>query len=466
MRSAGVRARATGLAMVAVAIAATIGSIVLVTTLRGSLIDEVDRANLSRADDIATQWASENELIVLGVGFDNFTFAAVFDATGFYADTDSTAEADALLSSIQTFNEPFDNALVLEDTLGSENLRSIALLADDPDGIDETTVDRLGDEDPIILVSTSLDPVDDTVGGVLIGAAVVGPSFVLLVGLLTWILIGRSLRPVEDIRSEVENISATGLDRRVPEPRNDDEIARLATTMNHMLGRLEQSQRAQQQFVADASHELRSPLASMSTILDVAERHGTDDEWPDTAADLQRETSRMRRMVDDLLLLARADAGRSSRDGLLSADALVDLDDLVLEVVAAIPAPEQTLIDTSGVSAGLVKGNRDQLQRVVINLVDNALRHCADRVVVAVAEVDGRVVCSVADDGPGIPTEQRRAVFDRFVRLDDARSRDAGGSGLGLAIADEIIAAHQGSITVSEAEIGGALFTVSLPAHS
>lgn len=461
MHPAGVRMRASILAVLAVSIAVVVGTIVLITTLRGSLVEEVDRANLSRADDIATQWFSENELIVLGAGFDNATFAAVFDSTGFYEFTDSSAEIDSLLAFIPEFGEAFDGALPLDETIGSDNVRSIALWADDPDGIEGKTIDDLEPSDPIILVATSLDPVDETVRDVLVGALILGPVFVLLVGVLTWVLTGRSLQPVEDIRREVETISSSDLDRRVPVPGTADEIERLAATMNDMLGRLQRSHETQQVFVADASHELRSPLASMSAILDVAKRHGTDDEWPETAADLKRETNRMRRLVDDLLLLARADSA-----SIAMATELVDLDDLVLDAVLSLPETVRGKVDTTGVSAGLVRGNRDQLQRVMINLVDNALRHAREHVRVQVVEVDGRVVITVADDGPGIPLELREAIFDRFTRLDDARSRDAGGSGLGLAITREIIMAHEGTISVADAPSGGAEFTVSLPSHS
>ncbi|MFT7473299.1 MAG: signal transduction histidine kinase [Verrucomicrobiales bacterium] len=449
--------------MVAVTIAVIVGTAILLTTLRGSLIDEIDRSNLSRVDDITSQWDSENELIVLGAGFDTFTFAAVLDTEGYYDVTDPDIESNRVLQSITRLGQPMTIDFDLNETSGDDRLRAIAVLATEPGFISDRPP-QLEPDDSVVFVGSSLEPVDATVLQVLIGATIIGPLFVLLVGVLTWFLTGRSLRSVEAIRREVENISSTGLDRRVPEPTSKDEIGRLAGTMNRMLVRLETSQHAQQQFVSDASHELRSPLASMSAILDVAERHGSTNEWPQTASDLQRETGRMRRMVDDLLLLARADAGqRSSALAPGSMRSLVDLDVVVLDVIRTTPRPDGISIDATRVSAGLASGNPDELRRVVINLLDNAIRHAASVARVAVREEGSAVMFTVEDDGPGIAAQDRSSVFDRFVRLDDARSRDAGGSGLGLAIAREIMTAHGGSIEVGESDLGGARFTCSLP---
>lgn len=463
MSRLGVRGFATSLAMFAVTIAAILGIVLLLITLRGSLIDEIDRSNLSRMDDMAEQWDSENEFIALGAGFDTFTFAAATDATGYYETTDDSVDFQTLRDSVTDLGVAVTLELdTASDTGGS--YRTFAVLADDPERVVSDV--NLGQDDTLLFVASSLEPVATTLRRVGVGAAIVAPVFVILVGLLTWLLTARSLRSVEAIRTEVESISARGLDRRVPEPRTDDEVGRLASTMNQMLSRLEASHTAQQRFVSDASHELRSPLASMAAMLDVAERHGTAEDWPETAAGLQRETNRMRRMVDDLLLLARADGSSGPSKESANATSLIDLDDVVLDVVGVRPPTAGISIDTQGVSAGLTMGKPDELRRVVINLVDNAVRHASRTVRVSLGETDGRVRLLVEDDGPGIAAQNHERVFDRFVRLDDARAREAGGSGLGLAISREIATAHGGEITVGTSSLGGAKFTFLLPAHS
>jgi signal transduction histidine kinase len=267
----------------------------------------------------------------------------------------------------------------------------------------------------------------------------------------------RALAPVERIRREVEQITGDRLDRRVPEPRARDEIHRLALTMNQMLGRLQDSRHRQQQFVADASHELRSPLASIRQGAEVARAHPGALPEGELADAVLEESGRMQRLVEQLLLLTRADEGavvRTLQD--------VDLDDLALTEARRVRRKGLD-VDTTGVSAGRVRGDTTSLAQVVRNLVDNAARHADRSVTVTVREVADAVELSVEDDGPGIPEDQRERVFERFVRLDEARARDAGGSGLGLAIVKEIVTAHGGTVAVSSARLGGASFVVRLP---
>ena len=237
------------------------------------------------------------------------------------------------------------------------------------------------------------------------------------------------------------------------------EIARLAATMNDMLDRVEGSQLQQRRFVSDASHELRSPLAALRTRLEVELRQ-PDPDWSSAAAAAVDDAARMQRLVEDLLLLARSDDGQ-----LPIRRTLVDLDDVVFDVVAEVDRGPIS-VETSEVSAGLVEGDADHLRRVLRNLVENALRHASSTVSISLAEVEGRVMCFVDDDGPGVPEAAREVVFERFIRLDDARSRDEGGSGLGLAISSEIVAAHGGRLAVGEAPLGGARFGLELPSAS
>ena len=261
---------------------------------------------------------------------------------------------------------------------------------------------------------------------------------VAVVALTTWFAVGRALAPVEAIRREVDAISAAQLHRRVPQPKADDEIGRLAATMNRMLERLESARNSQRRFVSDASHELRSPITTIRQHAEVALAH------PDrvTAAELAEvvlaEQQRMQRLVEDLLLLARAD------EHVPLPRAAVDLDDLAFEEGHRLRSATSKRVDTSGVNAVRVQGDADALRRMVRNVGENAVRHASSRVDVTLVERGEEVVLTIDDDGPGIPATERARVLQRFVRLDDARSRDEGGSGLGLSIVDEVVRAHGG----------------------
>jgi signal transduction histidine kinase len=282
---------------------------------------------------------------------------------------------------------------------------------------------------------------------------------------VVWVLVGRTLRPVEQIRTQVASIGMRQLDRRVPVPPSGDEIARLAATMNDMLARLETSVRRQQQFVADASHELRTPLTRMRTELEVDERDPQRSDPAATRRSQLDEIAGLQRMIEDLLLLARSDAGTTATE-----TEPVDLDDLVLdEVDAAQIGPARNAaspavrVDASGVSAAQVSGSPQELRRVVRNLLDNARRHARSVVAVTLDERAGEARLVVGDDGPGIPPEDRVRVFERFTRLDESRT-GAGHAGLGLAIVQEIVSRHRGRVTIDDSPLGGARVTVILPA--
>jgi signal transduction histidine kinase len=295
--------------------------------------------------------------------------------------------------------------------------------------------------------------------------AVGTPVLLGAIAVATWTFVGRSLRPVEAIRSTVQGITAGGLDGRVPVPAGDDEVSRLAVTMNSMLARLEASQRSQRRFVADASHELRSPVATLRAAAHVW-RGQVDPEFAELVAS---ESGRLEALVGDLLLLARADEGRLVGAGAVE----VDLDEVVEAEAVRVRA-------VSGGSPGVrvttvparVRGDAGALTRAVRNLVDNAVRHAGGVVELAVAVEDGdtaggpaggTAVVTVADDGPGIPAGDRERVLERFVRLDESRQRGAGGTGLGLAIVAEVAAAHGGSVEVGERPGGGASLRLRLP---
>ncbi|MER6107210.1 sensor histidine kinase [Streptomyces hirsutus] len=274
------------------------------------------------------------------------------------------------------------------------------------------------------------------------------PLLAALVAGMTWVVTGRALRPVAGIREEMAAITASeDLKRRVPEPGTHDEIARLARTTNETLAALETSVERQRRFVADASHELRSPIASLRTQLEVAAAH---PELLDLDGAVE-DTVRLQHLAADLLLLARLDAGERP------VDARVDLAALAREEAAG-----RTGVTVDAESAE-VAGSRGQLARVLGNLLDNGRRHARETVSVSVRREGDRAVLAVADDGDGVAEADRERIFERFVRLDAARSRDDGGAGLGLAIARDVAVRHGGTLTVGAAPSGGALFELRLP---
>lgn len=279
------------------------------------------------------------------------------------------------------------------------------------------------------------------------------PLLLAVVAAVTWLVTRWALRPVESIRSELAEIMHGDLSRRVPEPAARDEIARLAATTNETLAALEQSAERQRRFIADAAHELRSPIASLRTQLEVAQAHPGLLELDGLLSD----TVRLEHLAADLLLLARLDAGEQPRSD------RIDLALLVREELG------HRVGDRAPVGAGLpreplvITGSRTQIARVLGNLVDNAQRHAATAVRVTVERRGDRVVLAVADDGRGVPEADRERIFQRFVRLDDARSRDDGGAGLGLAIVRDVVQRHGGTIRVDSADSGGARFVVEFP---
>ncbi|MGW5081398.1 sensor histidine kinase [Micromonospora echinospora] len=289
------------------------------------------------------------------------------------------------------------------------------------------------------------------------------PLLVAGLGVVAWRVVGATLRPVEQLRSGAAEITGRAGAERLPVPAGQDEIHRLAVTLNDMLDRLAASRDRQRAFVADAAHELRSPLTNMRTELEVARRLGDDTDWPAVADDLLADTERLSRLVDDLLLLARLD----EQDARPAPVGPVELGELLRAVAARYPSPPLRLTLPDGPL--WVEGDAGELRRVLVNLVDNALRHARTGLELDVSGPDGAYhLVTVTDDGPGIPAADRERVFARFTRLDDARARDAGGAGLGLAIVRELVRRAGGAVELADATPGAAApglrATVRLPA--
>jgi signal transduction histidine kinase len=299
-------------------------------------------------------------------------------------------------------------------------------------------------------ISRSTDVVTDLL---IIGC----PFIVVLVGLVAYWLTGRALQPVRAMSGRVAKIGGSDLDARIAVPPAGDDISQLAETMNAMLQRLQSASETQRRFVADASHELRSPLATIRAVHEDGNAHPEATDWSTMSADVLAETGRLDKLVADLLLLARIDEG-----GPTIAAEDVDLDDVVALEAGRLRKIGAVCVEMSLQPARVV-GDRSQLERLVRNLTENAVRHAGSQVRLAVRTNGVSARIEVSDDGPGIPPYARERVFERFVRLDESRARDSGGSGLGLAIAREIVTAHGGHIAVRDAK-PGACMVVTLPA--
>lgn len=308
-----------------------------------------------------------------------------------------------------------------------------------------------------ILVGAGIEAVESTIKTVLELLAGAAPIVIAVSAGATYLLVGRSLRSVDAIRARVADISSSDLAERVPVPSNFDEISALAVTMNEMLARIEAGHDAQRRFVGDASHELRSPVTAILSALDVAAAHPEFLNEELATSTLRPEAERMESLVEDLLLLARAD-----ESGLTLGRKDVDLDDVASSEMGRLLRETALTVEADLAPTRLV-GDPGGLSRVLRNLLENAARHATSRVELRVYPEGGYAVVTVADDGPGIPEADRAHVFDRFVRRDSARARSGGGTGLGLAIVAEVIAAHGGTVTIGDRPDGGALMTVRIP---
>lgn len=438
----GVRFRSALAAGVVVAVASVLAGGVLLVTARGILLDNVTGA----ASDRATQVAAAIRTGQAPPVSSDRTVYQVLNSSG------QVLTASALLSGEPAISDlrPAPGVRQLETQeleIGHDTpYRIVAMGVTTPSG------------SRIVLAAESEDVVTDATEAMLVALLLGMPVLALVVAGATFLFVGRTLRPVEAMRRQAATITTRSLHTRLPVPATEDEIAALAATMNTMLDRIEASTAAQRQFVADASHELRSPLATIHANADLLAAAGLDADPARSVDRIQSESGRMARLVDDLLLLARVDDQTGSvRQG------DVDLDDLVYAARERIAVERPDLTVTGTVQPVRVTGDPDQLHRALRNLVDNAVRHARSTVTVTLAEDDGQAEIVVANDGPPIPAADRERIFDRFVRLDDSRSRDGGGSGLGLSIARDIVAAHGGVLTVADLPAGAAMH-ISIPA--
>ncbi|HEY3001078.1 MAG TPA: ATP-binding protein, partial [Kribbellaceae bacterium] len=447
VRRSGVRGRSTAAAVAVVAVALALGAAVLLLLLQRTLVTSVADQAQARAVDVASQVREE------GDGGLARELIANIRPTQLIQVVDQRDRVIAS-SSPRTHEAPLSADRPPSGQTVSNQVGGMPLLDDDhPYLIVARGTDFHGVRFTVV-VASSLETQRETVATVTTYLLIGIPVLLALVGVATWVLVGRALRPVEQIRARVHGIDVEQLAERVPVPAAEDEIARLAVTMNEMLDRLQSGQETQRRFVADASHELRSPIASLTAALDVINADPTGRSAFELHQVMQAETERMRRLVEDLLLLAKADD-----TGLQIQRTDVDLDDLVdaeLRRLRSAGGPEIEGV----VPAVRISGDAAKLSQVIRNLADNAVRAARSKVRFTLAEHAGTATVVVEDDGEGIPESERARVFERFVRLDASRDRGSGGSGLGLAIVREVVRGHGGTVDVSVSPLGGARFVV------
>jgi signal transduction histidine kinase len=402
--TAAVRFRITALAALVTFVVLGASGVGLVVAQRHFLVRDLENALRQRADDLEELVAADRVPARLGAVADDTATQVVTLDGSVVAASPNLDDASRPIAPAPARGRREVLRTVDELPVDDDSFRVLSRRVETSNGA------------RVVHVAGSLDEIGES-GDVLRELLLVAvPAMTALLAALVWWLVGRTLRPVEE---------AAERERR---------------------------------FVADASHELRSPLTRIRSEIEVDRAHPERADLAATQRSVLEEATALELLVDDLLHLARSDAGRAP-----AVDAAVDLDDIVLRHVARLRADGRVRVDASDVSAAQVRGDAAALDRAVANLVDNAARHATTTVTLTLAEHDGAAVLGVGDDGPGIPVDRRDVVFERFARLDDARSRTTGGTGLGLAIAREVARHHGGDVTIDDEHADGARFVLRLP---
>ncbi|MGY2743197.1 sensor histidine kinase [Pseudarthrobacter sp. O4] len=448
----GVRKRATATALGVVAMALLVGGVTLLVLLQGALIASTESAARHEALEVIVQIQDQD---VAEAG----RYIAATAHGGQIVQILNPAGAVVAASVPTAGDRPLTSLRPAPDQILTEDVSSLESLGDPDDFRIIATAVRLDDGPYTVVVASPVQLLAETVSTVswfLLGAT---PLLLLVVGVSVWLLVGRSLQRVERIRGQVSNIDGARLDERVDVPRTNDEIQSLALTMNKMLARLQSSDREQRRFISDASHELRSPLATLRAGVEVAAADPSGETWHELTDILAEETSRMHYLVEDLLTLAKANDG-----GFRLNEEDVDLDDVVDRETRRLRSTSTHVI-TADLTPVRISGDARRVGQVLRNVLDNADRYAFSRIQISLnsGEAGAGAVITVDNDGDPVPEADRQRVFERFVRLDESRSREGGGSGLGLAIAAGIMSAHHGSIRATESPLGHCRFELEFP---
>lgn len=455
----GVRVRVTAATALVVAVTLILAGIALTFLVRQSLVDGIDNLLGSRADQVA---------------------ALATSTAGISATIPATAQQSSLVQVVDEKGNVIAATANMHDDDNNAKFRDPVL--ENPPASRRTTISTLTElpmdhTDPFrilakpvtlkrgagwVYVATSLTPVESAAGTVTTVFAIGLPLVLLVVMVTVWWAITHAFRPVEGIRRQASAIGAANLTERVPVPRSRDEIARLASTVNAMLDRLEDAATRQNQFIGDASHELRSPLAALRAQVEVALAHPEPVEATRVLALVRDQTVRMTTLTEDLLFLAR-----STEPGAMVLPAAVDLDELVLAELHRLRSSGNLTATVVALDAARVTGSQRDLARALRNLTDNARNHARSEVRLALRTANAVAEITVSDDGNGVAAADRERLFERFSRLEESRERNlsGGGFGLGLAIARQIAHAHGGTLTAHDRADGrnGAEFLLRIP---
>lgn len=437
------RSRLTAASALAIAAGIALASFALVWRLQTGLTDTLKSTVTQSASNVAAALTAGKLPAALTTSTDASVIQIV-DHTGRVLAASANVDGEPPLF---TWPQPIDRLTVREVSgvpLGGEGDYLVAATRAPAASAGTVTV----------FAGTPLAPVQASVRELTAELLLAAPILVAALAALAWLLVGRALRPVEDLRRQAALLSGTDLHRRLLTAPGSDELGRLAGTFNDLLSRIEAATDRQRRFVADAAHELRSPIAALAAQLEIDQRHPHLSDRAAARADMSADVARLARLVEDLLTLARLDARAPRRRK------PVDLDDLLRTEARRVDAG--LAVDCSEVSPARVFGDPDALQRVVRNLLENAARYARGTITVSSKASETQATITIADDGPGIAEADRQRVFDRFTRLDDARDREHGGAGLGLAIARDVVHAHGGEIYIEDNE-PGARFTATLP---
>jgi signal transduction histidine kinase len=442
------RVRLTAASTAVIVVGIALASVLLVLRVHATLLNALDGTLRQGAVDVAAQYQQGQLAALRSTGADSTILVQVV-----------APDKRVLASSANIDGEPalFTFAAPANGTASIQNVNGAGL--GDPGKFRVAAIQgRSGSGLATVYTAQSTSDITRGTNQLIAALLVGGPILSILLVAVAWLLVGRALRPVEAMRREVDAITGSDVQHRLPVGPAHDELQRLAGTFNALLSRIEDRSAQQQRFLADAAHELRNPVASLHARLDVGTSHPQLALAATERSQLAADASRLASLVDSLLSLARLDARRGLRHD------PVDIDDLVFDHAQRVRTDAGPQIDLSRVSGGQVIGDRPALDRVVANLLDNAVRHAATRVSVELVDDGDAVRLTVADDGPGIPELERDRVFERFVRLDNTAAADRGGAGLGLAIVGDVVGAHQGTVRIDDNHPGARL-VVTLPKH-
>jgi len=447
-RRRGLRARVTLTAALGLIVAFTAADLLLFNALRVSLTRSVDDSARSGAVEVQAL-INANRGLPNPVPVPADITIQVLSSSG--AITNVSAEADRLVPIVSVAQ-----ARALAHGGGAMQVRGAPF--DMPSLLRVVVVPANGGQ--LVIAAVPFSEASGSLSVVARTLVIFTPVLFLVFTGAIWLVTGSTLRPIGALRRGAARVTATAVPSDLPVPEARDEVRLLALTLNDMLTRLAEAQQRQRALVSDTAHELRSPIASIRTQLEVALDFPATQDWETTARDVHADVLRLARLAEDLLLLARLDeqagqAGHARPGGGLS----VDLAELCRSVVcryadSSVPVTVVVPETTAPGGSVVVAGDWARLDRLMVNLVDNAVRYAKSAVVVSVTRDGSWAELAVTDDGPGIPTADRERAFDRFARLDDARSRegdDAGGAGLGLAIVRATAQAYGGMAVLEPA---------------